>query len=137
MAEPRPFRIQVSDEVLADLRARLARVRWPDEVPGGGWEYGADLGYMQALVEHWRERYDWRAHEARLNRLRQLTVDVGGIDLHFVHEPGRGPAPWRRYAMRARPSRSATWRTRCAASAATSRRPRARSASRASCSRRR
>lgn len=93
MAEPRPFRIEVSDEVLADLRARLDRVRWPDEPPGGGWEYGTELRYLQALVRHWREGYDWRAHEARLNRLRHFTVALDGVDLHFVHEPGRGPAP--------------------------------------------
>jgi microsomal epoxide hydrolase len=91
--EPRPFEIKVGDDVLADLRARLDRVRWPDEPPGGGWQYGTELAYMKALVRHWRERYDWRAHEARLNRLRQFTVALGGIDVHFVHEPGRGPAP--------------------------------------------
>lgn len=93
MPEPRSFSIKVGDEVLADLRARLDRIRWPDEVPGGGWAYGTDLAYMKELVRHWRERYDWRVHETRLNRLRQFTVELGGIDVHFIHEPGRGPAP--------------------------------------------
>ena len=93
MAEPRAFGIKVEDDVLVDLRARLARARWPDEVPGGGWGHGTDLGYMKALVQHWRERYDWRAHEARLNRFRHFTVALDGVDLHFIHEPGRGPAP--------------------------------------------
>ncbi|HEU5323533.1 MAG TPA: epoxide hydrolase [Methylomirabilota bacterium] len=93
MAAPRPFALHVPDEVLADLGERLRRVRWPDEVPGGGWTYGTDLAYMRGLVEHWRERYDWRAHEARLNRLPQFTVEVGGLELHFVHARGVGPAP--------------------------------------------
>ena len=93
MAEPRAFSIKVEDDVLVDLRARLARARWPDEVPGGGWGHGTDLGYMKGLVQHWRERYDWRAHEARLNRFRHFTVALDGVDLHFIHEPGRGPAP--------------------------------------------
>src|SRR5207244_10044969 len=85
---PRAFTIKVPDEVLADLRARLERVRWPDEPPDAGWRYGASVAYMKELVEHWRARYDWRAHEARLNRLRQFTVELGGIELHFIHEPG-------------------------------------------------
>ena len=88
---PRPFTLHVSDAVLDDLRARLERVRWPDEPPDAGWRFGTSLAYMQELVEYWRTRYDWRVHEARLNRLRQFTVAVGGIDVHFIHEPGVGP----------------------------------------------
>jgi microsomal epoxide hydrolase len=90
---PRPFTLHVPDEVLADLRARLARVRWPDEAPGSGWTHGASLAYMKELVAYWLDKYDWRQHEARLNRWKQFTVPIGGIDLHFVHEPGVGPAP--------------------------------------------
>jgi pimeloyl-ACP methyl ester carboxylesterase len=90
---PQPFTIQVPDAVLADLRQRLGRVRWPDEIPGAGWEYGTDLAYMQDLVTYWREAYDWRTHEALLNGFQQYTVPLGGIDLHFIHEPGHGPDP--------------------------------------------
>jgi pimeloyl-ACP methyl ester carboxylesterase len=92
-ATPRPFTIRVGDDVLADLRARLERVRWPDEIPVSDWRYGTDLAYMRSLVAYWREGYDWRAHEARLNRLRQFTVPINGIDLHFIHEPGVGTKP--------------------------------------------
>jgi pimeloyl-ACP methyl ester carboxylesterase len=92
-AAPRPFSLRVPDDVLVDLRARLARVRWPDEVPGAGWGYGTDLGYMRELVDYWRERYDWRLHEARLNALPQFTVPIGDVDLHFVRAEGAGPAP--------------------------------------------
>ena len=92
-ATPQPFSIHVADEVLADLRARLARARWPDEAPGGPWRYGTDLAYMQDLIAYWRDKYDWRAHEAQLNRWRQYTVALGGIELHLIHEPGVGPKP--------------------------------------------
>jgi microsomal epoxide hydrolase len=90
---PQPFAIRVSDEVLADLRERLARVRWPDEIVGEPWKYGTDLATMRALVAYWRDRYDWRAREAALNQLRQFTVELDGVSLHFIHEPGAGPAP--------------------------------------------
>jgi microsomal epoxide hydrolase len=90
---PRPFTIHVPDTVLEDLRARLARVRWPDEIPGEPWRYGTDLTYMKSLVAYWRDRYDWRAQEAELNRRQQFTASAGGIDLHFIHEPGVGPRP--------------------------------------------
>jgi Epoxide hydrolase N terminus len=90
---PRPFTVHVDDAVLADLRERLARTRWPDEVAGAGWRYGTDLGYLRGLCQYWRERYDWRVHEARLNAFRQFTVGLAGIDLHFIHQPGVGPDP--------------------------------------------
>lgn len=90
---PRPFRVHVPDAVLADLRDRLARVRWPDEAPGPAWSYGTSLGYMKELVAYWRDTYDWRTHEARLNELRQFTAPVAGITLHFIHEEGCGPNP--------------------------------------------
>src|SRR2546426_4203472 len=93
MSTPQPFTIHVPDEVLTDLLRRLDRTRWPDEISGGGWQYGSNLDYMKALVSYWREKYDWRASEARLNRFRQFVASVDGIDLHFIHEPGVGPNP--------------------------------------------
>jgi pimeloyl-ACP methyl ester carboxylesterase len=90
---PRPFTIRVPDDVLSDLQARLRRVRWPDEAPGDGWRYGTGLAYMKELVAYWRDRYDWRANEARLNELPQFTVPMGDIDLHFIHAKGVGPRP--------------------------------------------
>jgi microsomal epoxide hydrolase len=90
---PKPFKIHVPDDVLADLRARLARVRWPDEPPLVPWSTGTSVEYMKQLVDYWRERFDWRAQEAKLNALRQFTVPLAGIDLHYIHEPGKGPKP--------------------------------------------
>jgi pimeloyl-ACP methyl ester carboxylesterase len=88
-----PFRIAVPEAVLVDLHERLARTRLPDEIPGSGWGYGTDLGYLRELVAYWRDRYDWRAAEARLNRFRQFRARVGGLGIHFIHEHGVGPAP--------------------------------------------
>jgi microsomal epoxide hydrolase len=75
------------------LRERLTRVRWPDEPPGAPWPTGSSVAYMQDLVDYWRDRFDWRAQEAALNRFRQFKVPLGGIDLHFIHEQGSGPNP--------------------------------------------
>jgi microsomal epoxide hydrolase len=93
MSDVTPFRIHVPAAVLDDLRERLARVRWPDEIPGSGWTYGTDLATMKDLVAYWRDGFDWRAQEAALNAWPQFTVPINGIDVHFVHARGVGPDP--------------------------------------------
>ena len=93
MQTPRPFEIHVPDETLADLNMRLERTRWPDENQGEAWQYGSDLKYMKDLAGYWQTEYNWRAHEARLNNLRQFVTSIDGIELHFIHEPGVGPDP--------------------------------------------
>jgi pimeloyl-ACP methyl ester carboxylesterase len=90
---PEPFTLRVPDEAIADLRDRLARTRFPDQAPGDPWAYGTDIGYLRQLVEYWHGTFDWRAEEARLNALPQFKVPLCGIDLHFLHVPGKGPAP--------------------------------------------
>jgi pimeloyl-ACP methyl ester carboxylesterase len=90
---PQPFRLHVSDETLEDLRERLTRVRWPDEPPGPPWSSGASVAAMQELVDYWRDGFDWRAQEAALNSFRQFKAPLGGIDLHFIHEEGKGENP--------------------------------------------
>src|SRR3954468_7728515 len=89
--EPAPFRLNIPDAALEDLRGRLARTRLPDEPPLEPWATGTSRAYMEELLAYWRSRFDWRAQEASLNGLRQFTVPLGGIHLHFIHEPGRGP----------------------------------------------
>ena len=69
-----PFKIHVPDEVLRDLKERLARTRFPDEIEGSGWEYGADLRYMKELVAYWRDKFDWRKQERALNAFDQYTI---------------------------------------------------------------
>ena len=57
-----PFTVSVPEPVLTDLRDRLARTRWPDEIPGAGWDYGVSLTYLKELAEYWRTGFDWRVH---------------------------------------------------------------------------
>jgi pimeloyl-ACP methyl ester carboxylesterase len=80
-----PFEIRVDDAVLDDLRERLARTRIPDEIEGAGWEYGIPYGYLVELVAYWRDTYDWRAQEARLNELAHFRTTVDGQSIHFIH----------------------------------------------------
>jgi pimeloyl-ACP methyl ester carboxylesterase len=81
----RPFRIHVEDALLDDLRDRLARTRWPDQIPDSGWNYGVDRAYMQQLVKYWQTEYDWRRHERRLNEFPQFVTTIDGLDVHFLH----------------------------------------------------
>jgi pimeloyl-ACP methyl ester carboxylesterase len=94
-AEIRPFRVQVSDEALDDLRSRLGGTRWPSEVPGAGWSRGVPLGYLKELAGYWRDGFDWRKQEAELNQVPQFTTEIDGQTIHFLHvrspEPGALP----------------------------------------------
>jgi len=90
-AEIRPFRVEVPDEALDDLRDRLGRTRWPSEVPGAGWSRGVPLGYLKELAGYWRDGYDWRAQEARLNQVPQFVTEIDGQPVHFLH--ARSPEP--------------------------------------------
>ena len=85
------FRLHVPDAAIADLKERLGRTRWPDEPPLESWTTGSSLAYMKTLAAYWREGFDWRAAEAQLNAFPQFTVPVQGIDLHFIHAPGKRP----------------------------------------------
>lgn len=86
----REFSIAVPDAVLADLGERLERTRWADSVAGCGWSMGADVDYLRALIEYWHDEFDWREHEARLNRLPQFIATIDGSAVHFVHVRGSG-----------------------------------------------
>ncbi|OLT23892.1 epoxide hydrolase [Actinomadura sp. CNU-125] len=85
------FKLDVPQRDLDDLRGRLDRVRWPDELPGVGWDRGVPLARMKELVEYWRTGYDWRAQEARINGFPQFTTEIDGADVHFFHV--RSPEP--------------------------------------------
>ena len=89
--EVQPFRVDIPDTDLDDLHDRLARTRWPDELPGAGWAYGVPLGYLRELAEYWRGGYDWRAQEARLNQFPQFITTIDGARVHFLHV--RSPEP--------------------------------------------
>ncbi len=90
-----PFRVEVDEATLVDLARRLDRARLPNQVDGAGWDQGTELGFLEALLDHWRTAYDWRAHEARLNELPHFLTEVDGQRIHFVHarSPERGALP--------------------------------------------
>jgi microsomal epoxide hydrolase len=90
---PRPFTLSIPDEAIADLKARLALTRFPDQAPHAAWAYGTDLGYMKTLVPYWKDQFDWRAQEAALNAFPQFKVQMPDVDLHYLQVPGNGPAP--------------------------------------------
>jgi pimeloyl-ACP methyl ester carboxylesterase len=90
-AKIRPFRIDVPQRDVDDLKDRLARTRWPDEPPHPGWGRGVPFGYLEDLADHWRTRYDWREHEATLNGFPQFTTTIDGQTIHFLHV--RSPEP--------------------------------------------
>jgi epoxide hydrolase len=95
MTDIKEFRIQIPQADLDDLAQRLANTRWPDEVTGAGTAYGMPLDVVRRLAQRWRDGYDWRAHEARLNRVPQFTTTIDGQNIHFMHvrsaEPGALP----------------------------------------------
>lgn len=91
---PRPFEIAVSQDILDDLQRRLANTRWPEPIPGTEWGYGANVSYVRELCDYWRQHYDWRSQEAKLNSYPQFLSNVDGVDIQFWHVRGKGPNPF-------------------------------------------
>ncbi|HXH29125.1 MAG TPA: epoxide hydrolase [Candidatus Polarisedimenticolia bacterium] len=87
------FTRRVPDEVLGDLRERLARTRWSDALEGTGWSYGADVAAIRELAEYWRTRFDWRAQERAIFAHPHYRATIQDLGIHFVHVRGRGPRP--------------------------------------------
>jgi pimeloyl-ACP methyl ester carboxylesterase len=86
-----PFTIAVPQTDLDDLQQRLAQTRWPDELPGSGWDSGSNLTYMKELVSYWQTTFDWRKQEHQLNAFPQFRVTIDGMGIHFLHVRGKGP----------------------------------------------
>ena len=89
--EIRPFKIEISDAELDDLRRRLAATRWPEPETVDDWSQGIPLSYVQEVCAYWAEKYDWRAREALLNQFAQFKTEIDGLDIHFIHV--RSPHP--------------------------------------------
>ena len=86
-----PFHIEIPQAQLDDLHTRLARTRWPEELPGTGWLQGVPIDYLRELANYWHSSYDWRKHEALLNQIPQFTTTIDGANVHFIHV--RSPEP--------------------------------------------
>ena len=89
----RDFTIHIEDEELDDLRRRLELTRWPKPIEGVRWEQGTDIAWMRDLCHFWTDAFDWRAQERYLNSFPHQMVNIGGLDIHFIHARGRGPRP--------------------------------------------
>ena len=87
----RPFRIDVPEEVLVDLRRRVLATRWPDRETVGDRSQGVRLAKLQELVRYWGTDYDWRKAEAKLNAYPQFMTTIDGLDIHFIHVRSRHP----------------------------------------------
>ncbi len=88
-----PFTIDIPQAALDDLHQRLDTTRWPDQMDDAGWDFGTDPIYLRELVTYWQDGFDWRARERRLNAFPQFTATIDGVELHFIHQRGTGPAP--------------------------------------------
>src|SRR5580693_3708093 len=86
-----PFRIDIPDADVDDLRRRLSQTRWPDPETVDDWSQGIPLAYVRDLCRYWLDEYDWRASEARLNRFPQFRTEIDGVDIHKVIEPLANP----------------------------------------------
>ncbi len=89
-----PFRVAVPEADLDALRARIRATRWPEWPAVEAWTDGTDPAYLRDLAAYWSAGFDWRAQEARLNRLPQYRASVGGLAVHYIHQRGEGPRPF-------------------------------------------
>ena len=87
--EIRPFRVEVEQERIDDLRRRIAATRWPTTELVADRSQGVQLAAMQELARYWATNYDWRKAEAKLNALPQFTTEIDGVEIHFIHVKSR------------------------------------------------
>ena len=87
------FTLPYSDAAVEDLRSRLAQTRWPDEIPGSGWDYGVDLEFMRKLCGYWKDQFDWQAQIQKLSAFHHYRYNSDDAAIHFIHERGKGPSP--------------------------------------------
>ncbi len=90
-ADIRPFRIDIPQAALDDLNDRLARTRWPADLPSVDWSRGVPTSYLTGLADYWRTGYDWRAWEAKLNAFPHFTTEIDNQTIHVIH--ARSPEP--------------------------------------------
>lgn len=88
-----PFQVSISQDILEDLHDRLKHTRWPDEIEGSGWRYGANLAYMKELADYWLNEFDWRVQEKKINSFANYRALIDGLQIHIIYEHGKGPNP--------------------------------------------
>ena len=93
-ADIQPFKVDIAPRILSDLQQRLSGTRWTSQIAGSGWDAGTDLGYLRELVGYWQHDFDWRRHERTLNEFEHFKTRVHDVGIHFIHQRGKGPAPF-------------------------------------------
>jgi len=88
-----PFRINIDQSTLDDLKRRITATRWTDEVKNAKWKYGTNEAYLKGLCDYWRHDFDWRAQEKYLNSFQHYRTNIDGIGIHFIHRKGEGNSP--------------------------------------------
>lgn len=86
-----PFTVDIPQAELDDLQNRLGRTRFAQDLPGVGWSYGIPTAFLRELVTYWKDEYDWRAWEAKLNSYPQFNTEIDGQNLHFLHVESTEP----------------------------------------------
>lgn len=87
----RPYQVDIPQENIDDLHRRLGETRWPESLPGAGWDRGVPAGYLKELAEYWRTGFDWRAAERRMNAYDQFVTEIDGVEVHFLHARSAEP----------------------------------------------
>ncbi len=88
-----PFRVDIPQADIDALRTRLGHTRWAPELDNSDWSYGVNGGYLRELTAFWRDGFDWRAQEAKINAFPQFKTEIDGVPIHFIHVRGNGPRP--------------------------------------------
>jgi pimeloyl-ACP methyl ester carboxylesterase len=91
--EVRPFTVDIPDEVLDDMRDRLARTRFLADFANKDWDYGMSTEYLESICDYWLNDFDWRAQERKMNEYSHFITEIEGAPTHFIHEKGKGPDP--------------------------------------------
>jgi pimeloyl-ACP methyl ester carboxylesterase len=90
LVTPTHFTIEVPDSDIEDMKRRIRDTRWPDDPANDDWHYGVERGWLESFAAYWADEYDWRTHEAAINRLPHFTADIDGFTIHFIHLKGKG-----------------------------------------------
>ena len=89
----KPFKVNISNDILEDIYNKVKKYPWHEMPDDGGWEYGTNLDYMKEISKFWVNEFDWKKHEAEINKFSNFTTKVDDIDIHFIHEKGSGSKP--------------------------------------------
>ncbi|PRP85397.1 epoxide hydrolase [Planoprotostelium fungivorum] len=88
----KPFRIEIPQDEVDEVKRRVSQTRLPAQLPNAGWEYGTNYEFLREIIQHWNTSYDWRSEESRLNRFPQYTTEIDGLTIHFIHSKSKSPS---------------------------------------------